>query len=238
MNSKQKEAKFVKQYFVNLETIVCLYLEYETEILLSKIYMNIKKSLGINKKTPIVLENILNVETTNIVSYIYVMTNYDYMTRNIYKIGYTDNLSSRLSTANTHFTEDNKMFFIFTISCNFIRGNIQNFEDYIHNIQKDFEYHPHTEKQKKKKTEFFKQRFKYIVKILKLIVLSKKKIKEETEILIKEYIDNLTNSKQKYYKEEDELKIFRYIQNSKNKKICEEIQSENNKITPKAQHDL
>ena len=209
MRSKNEDSKVIKTYFLNLEKIVCLYLEYESEQILNKIYNNIKKSLNQKTKDSIVLNNIPNIKDSDQISFIYVMANYQGMSKSEYKIGYTDNIKKRLSTANVHFTDENKLFYMLTIACDFQVGNIKKFEDEIHSLLKDFNVN----------NEFFKLRFKYICKILKLIVLTKKKINSDTELQINEYINNLINSKLKYFTIEDEIKIFRNINNAKKNKI-------------------
>ena len=70
-----------------------------------------------NKKIDIIFDNILIINNINVNQYVYIISTKIYEGQNIYKIGRTNNLKSRLSTYNTGSHKNDKYYYCYTFGC-------------------------------------------------------------------------------------------------------------------------
>jgi hypothetical protein len=165
-NTKANE---VKNYYSNLEKIFYSYLEY-----IKDYHINIERirSLNLQKKNQELQEENNQLKVTNFIinnfvdnvkskyknGYIYIATTGEYARKNIFKIGKTDNLKTRLATYNSGRIEDDLLYYCFFEKV----YNINKVENFINNLLEDFK--------EKRNKENFVLHYTYLEPLVKLVI--------------------------------------------------------------------
>ena len=191
---KTSKSKEIKKYYIELEKVFKLYLEYQNKY--RKLELENKQSELENKQSELEnkekeleeKENIINeqkeeikqfinvqVKTVNKLKkdeYVYIITNKLNARNNIFKIGKCNHLTGRLSTFNTNALLDNEFYYTKVIPCN----NSRILEGLIHSLLSPFNY----------KNELFQLHYTPLSKLFSEICMHYDIITN----LVNEYIDN------------------------------------------------
>ena len=223
MNSKSEKSKDIILYFVEMEKIIKMYLEYEVEFFQKQKEKKIndlieqyekERNIGINKEL-----NKFDQTYEKNPGYVYVMTTLGYLRQNCFKIGFSKKVKKREDEIDGVNLET--VFTVSSITCDFIKHS--NFETILHNIFKEFRCQMNK--------EFFQLKYVYIKKIIMFMVALFKFSKEKLELEVNQYIDILRINKLKYYNENDEYSLMTdlKINNNINSIFCHRV----NYIIPK-----
>ena len=188
MCSKSESANKINRYFIDLEKIVKLYLEYEVEIFLREKETQINKAIKRYKK----IKSKTSKNYKRNPGYVYVQTTISYMRQNCYKIGFSSDALRREGEIDGVTLET--VFLICSIKCDFIKDST--FESYIHDVLNNFRV--------KENKEFFNQKYIYIKKLIEFMICKFKFSSIEVDLEIDKYIEILKINKLKYYDENDE----------------------------------
>jgi hypothetical protein len=176
---KTNKAKEIKKYYIELEKVFKLYLEYQNqyknqelenhkkelenknqELENNKKELEEKKTI-INEQTK-ELKNFINIQQKTVKKlekeeYVYIASNKLNSKNNVFKVGKTLTLNGRLSNFNINSLLDNEFYYTFLTKCN----NAKMLECLIHNFLSPFSY----------KNELFQLHYEPLSKIVKEICI-------------------------------------------------------------------
>ncbi|AAG02913.1 MTG-like gene family protein [Betaentomopoxvirus amoorei] len=183
MMMNNNNSKMIRKYYIKIEKILFEYSTYiskyklkEIEDIKNKELLKLKEENNNLQRFNMNMKNFINnVKEKNKNGYIYIATSERYAMINNFKVGKTDNLSSRQSNFNSsHNTEDE--FYICYYEKVF---NISKTENLIHDLLDNF--------RDKKRKEIFVIHYKYLLDMVNLVI---KNINEPYD-----YINNLIKNK-------------------------------------------
>ena len=160
---KTTKSKEIKKYYIELEKIFKLYLEYQNkyrELELQNNKKELEEKENIINEQKEELNNLINIQQKTVKElkkdeYVYIATNKLNSKNNVFKIGKTVSLNGRLSNFNINSLLDNEFYYTFITKCN----NSKMLECLIHNFLSPFIY----------KNELFQLHYKPLSNIVKEI---------------------------------------------------------------------
>ena len=225
LKSKNKEIKkYVINSFYNYERIVEQYKEYENIFRQKIIYIEQHKQLNQKLETNKNFNKEYNmVQKKYNKGFLYIASSFSYLKRNLIKIGYTNDLAKRLPTQNTSNINEDNQFYICTFELHTFIDH-KAFEKEIHRLLEKFRVSDNK--------EFFKIKFSVVLDVIQVLILMKKKLSQDLEILVNSYLDNLKNSDVSIYTAEDKIQ---YVQNIfSDTSVNNSINKENKEIINKS----
>ena len=120
---KTNKAKEIKKYYIELEKVFKLYLEYQNEYRKSELEKNKlelenkQKELDETKYKVMDMERDFQHTELEFDEFIYIATNENYHKQNVYKIGRSARLNKRTKQFNTFFINGHKIFYIYVFQC-------------------------------------------------------------------------------------------------------------------------
>ena len=113
---RTEKAKEIKKYYIELEKIFKLYIQYQNEYQ-KKILEDKQKELEQTKDKVMDMERDFKHKELEINEFIYIATNANYHKQNVYKIGKSNRLNKREKQFNTFFINGQKMHYIYIFQC-------------------------------------------------------------------------------------------------------------------------
>ena len=113
---RTEKAKEIKNYYIELEKIFKLYIQYQNEYQ-KKILEDKQKELEQTKDKVMDMERDFKHKELEINEFIYIATNANYHKQNVYKIGKSNRLNKREKQFNTFFINGQKMHYIYIFQC-------------------------------------------------------------------------------------------------------------------------
>lgn len=181
------KAKEINKYLLNLEKIFKMYMNYQIEYNkfqkdVMKQELEIKNNLIEEQKKE--LDELISIQQKTVQplkreEYIYVATNKINIKSNVFKIGKSTNIKSRISTFNINALHDNEFYYTFIFKCH----NSRILESIIHTFLKPFNY----------KNELFQLHYTPLHNIVKEITNNYNSMTNMVNNYIdKEYINDLS----------------------------------------------
>lgn len=155
---KTKKAEKIRDYYVDIEDIFKDYLEYQNEYKNNQLKEKDKTIENIKNENRLLNENLNNKKKLEKNEYIYVITNNQYYKQNLYKIGRTTCLKSRLTSHNTMTAELNMNYYCYIFLCH----NSEKLESFIFHLLKPFHH----------KNEIYNLHFIPLIKIIHYICIN------------------------------------------------------------------
>jgi hypothetical protein len=160
-------SKQIKQKIIELEKIYKIYNKY----------LNFYKDIKLDESK--LIQNLqINKQLHKFTEYIYIVTTKPKAKENIFKIGRTNNLKSRLSTYNTGSSENEKYFYCSHFKCT----SASTLENRIFTLLKNFKID--------NEKEMFQLHYEILHNIIKSICNNDKKISDNINQFIEEEYDN------------------------------------------------
>ncbi|XP_057339815.1 uncharacterized protein LOC130677186 [Microplitis mediator] len=150
----------------------------EKETQLNEKNTQLNEPIRINSSIATVLDNI---KMPNPDGYIYIATTIQYARQNIFKIGFTVDLNTRLSGLNTGKISTDRLYYSYYKKT----FNVRKIEKMIHNLLVDYRDSP--------KNEFFKLHYTYLSEIVKFVINNTHKPYEQITDFVKDKLKDVYN---------------------------------------------
>ena len=230
---RTNKAKEIREYYVELEKVFKFYLEYQNQYQLNESNKLLEES-----KQELIEEKRKNSEQTALLIkekflinlyYIYIAVSTKNAKDSIFKVGFTQNLSSRLRNYNSGMTKDDKYRYIFIMECT----SGKQFEQYIFSKLKNFEYRD-VDSKSTQPSELFQIHIDYLIRIIKEFEYFENKINNNINNILTEYYHTYKTL---------EIKTIEAIENTyeylkeKSEKIMEEERICNMNVSTNNNHE-
>ena len=154
------KAKTIREYYVNLEKVFKLYLQYQSKFMENQLADKNKELDRIKNGSKQFKNIVLNKNIHKLDEYIYVMTSKNYAKQNIFKVGMTKDLDGRIRQYQVGRADNDKFHYVFIMNC----VSAKYLEQMIFNRLEFFKYY---NENNKSSNELYEIHYEILIKILK-----------------------------------------------------------------------